>query len=100
MDTQIVRHDAPYNIICGNNGIFALHVATLIVIKERLKNGKRGTETTDAISVSSYPVVAGSYDMDGQVWMKTEQKDCLVICRQNESVSLYTLKMEIAGTGD
>lgn len=92
MDTQIVRHDAPYNIICGNNGDFALHIATLIVVKERMESRKKGSIMSEALSVSSYPVVCGSYDMDGQVWMKTEQKDCLVICRQNESVSLYTLK--------
>ena len=92
MDTQIVRHDAPYNIICGNNGDFALHIATLIVVKERMESRKKGSIMSEALSVSSYPVVGGSYDMDGQVWMKTEQKDCLVICRQNESVSLYTLK--------
>ena len=92
MDTQIVRHDAPYNIICGNNGRFALHVATLIVVKEKIGGVIEGAPMSDTFAIASYPVVAGSYEMDGQVWTKTELKDCLVICREKESITLYTLK--------
>lgn len=92
MDTQIVRHDAPYNIICGNNGRFALHVATLIVVKEKIGGVVEGAPMSDTFAIASYPVVAGCYEMDGQVWTKTELKDCLVLCREKESVSLYTLK--------
>ena len=99
MQTQLVRHDRPYNIICGSNGRFALHVATLIVVKERIEGVPEGVSMRDTLSVSSYPVVGGSYEIDGQVWMNTELKDCLVICREKESVSLYTLRkvMEYCG---
>ena len=99
METQLVRLDKPYNIICGSNGRFALHVATLIVVKERIEGVPEGVSMRDTLSVSSYPVVSGSYEMDGQVWMNTELKDCLVVCREKESVSLYTLKkvMEYCG---
>ncbi len=34
METQIVRLDAPYNLICSNAGKMALPIATLIVIRE------------------------------------------------------------------
>lgn len=99
MDTQLVRLDKPYHIICGSNCRFALHVATLIVVKEKIEGVAEGAPMRDTLAVSSYPVVGGSYDMDGQVWMDTELKDCLVICRENESVSLYTLRkaMEYCG---
>lgn len=92
METQLVRLDKPYNIIFGKNGRFALHIATLIVVKEKIQGVEEGVPMRDTLAVSSYPVVGGSYDIDGQVWMNTELKDCLVICRENESVSLYTLK--------
>lgn len=92
METQIVRLDAPYNIICNSQGNFALHIATLIVVKERIEGVVEGAPMRDTLSVASYPVVAGSFKSDGQVWMDTELEDCLVVCRQNESVSLYTLK--------
>lgn len=81
METQLVRLDPPYNIICGSNGKIALHIATLIVVK------------TDA--VACYPVVgerrktlgryfqSGRGTANGQVWMDTELKDCYVLCPQN-----------------
>lgn len=99
MDTQLVRLDKPYHIICGSNCRFALHIATLIVVKEKIEGVAEGAPIRDTLAVSSYPVVGGSYDIDGQVWMDTELKDCLVICRENESVSLYTLRkvMEYCG---
>lgn len=92
MDTQLVRHDKPYHIICGSNCKFALHIATLIVVKEKIEGVVEGAPMRDTLAVSSYPVVGGGYDIDGQVWMDTELKDCLVICREKESVSLYTLR--------
>lgn len=46
----------------------------------------------DTLSVSSYPVVNGIYEMEGQVWMDTELKDSLVVCREKEEVTLYTLR--------
>lgn len=99
MDTQLVRLDKPYHIICGSNCRFALHIATLIVVKEKIKGVVDGAPMRDTLAVSSYPIVGGSYDIDGQVWMDTELKDCFVICRENESVSLYTLRkvMEYCG---
>lgn len=42
--------------------------------------------------VCSYPVVGGGYDIDGEVWMNSTLKECMVICRKGEPVSLYTLK--------
>lgn len=99
MDTQLVRLDAPYNVICGKRGRFGLHVATLIVVKEKIDGVPEGVPISDTIVVSSYPVVNGGYGIDGQVWMDTELKDCHVVCRQNESVSLFALKrvMEYCG---
>lgn len=92
MDTQLVRLDKPYHIICGKNYRFALHIATLIVVKDKIEGVVEGVPMRDTLAVSSYPVVGGSYDMDGQVWMDTELKDCLVICRENDNVSHYMLK--------
>lgn len=92
MDTQLVRLDKPYHIICGNNGTFALHIATLIVVKDKIEGIVEGAPMRDTLAVSSYPIVGGSYDIDGQVWMDTELKDCLVICRENDRVSHYMLR--------
>ena len=91
METQLVRLDAPYNIICDTAGKFALHIATLIVVKEK--------------TVACYPVVSekafladsfigyGKGKADGQVWMHTELKDCYVVCPQNyKSVDISRLK--------
>ena len=92
MNTQLVRLNKPYHIICGSNYKFSLHIATLIVIKNKIDEIVEDNPMRDTLAVCSYPVVGGSYDMDGQVWMDTELKNCMVICRENESVSLYTLK--------
>ncbi len=100
MDTQLVRLDAPYDIICGSDGRFALHIATLIVVKE--KSGKKSVSDSmcENISVASYPVVAengnvkygytekGKGKANGQVWMHTELKDCYVVCQQKEGQSV------------
>ena len=96
METQLVRLDAPYNIICSPNGEFALHIATLIVVKEN----KEG-----ALSVACHPVVrvngenggffmgSGKGNADGQVWMHTKLEDCYVICPQNQkNVPISELK--------
>lgn len=92
METQLVRLDKPYNVICGNNGNFALHIATLMVITEEEKKDEHGNVVGMVPWTRCYPVVGNTYKMDGEVWMNAEQKDCLVICRENETVSLYTLK--------
>jgi len=92
MDTQLVRHDKPYNVICGNNGRFALHIATLMVITE-VEQKDIGRKVVEMVPMARcYPVVGGSYKADGEVWMNEEQKDCLVVCREGEAVSLHTLK--------
>ena len=83
METQLVRLDAPYNIICGNGGQFGLHIATLIVVKETVEGVPEGKTMSDTLSVASYPVVAGNYKMAGETWLKTELKDCHVVCPQD-----------------
>lgn len=92
MDTQIIRHDEPYNVICGNNGKIALHIATLMVITEEKRWNEKGELVGIGPRTRCYPVVGGTYKMDGEVWMSDEQKDCFVICREKDYVSLYTLK--------
>lgn len=92
MDTQIIRHDKPYNVICGNNGKIALHIATLMVITEEKRCNEKGELVGIGTRTRCYPVVGGTYKMDGEVWMSDEQKDCFVICREKDYVSLYTLK--------
>lgn len=92
MDTQIIRHDKPYNVICGNNGKIALHIATLMVITEEKRCNEKGELVGIGPRTRCYPVVGGTYKMDGEVWMSDEQKDCFVICREKDYVSLYTLK--------
>jgi hypothetical protein len=93
MDTQLVRLDAPYNIICGTDGSFALHIATLIVTKERIEGMPDGVPMRDTVSVATYPVVSKKYGAGGQVWMNSELKDCYVICDQgSQTVQLKELK--------
>ena len=93
MDTQLVRHDAPYKIIFGGkNGKFALQTATLIVIDEKKGLNADKTPMNERFSIASYPVVSRSYDLEGEVWTDCEQKDCMVICRQGESVPLSTFR--------
>lgn len=93
METQLVRLDEPYNIIFGKEGKFGLHIATLIVVKEKpLKDAETGEVVDTFPETHSYPVVGGGYGMDGEVWMKSEQKDCMVICRKGEAVGLNALK--------
>ena len=93
METQLVRLDKPYNIICGPDIKFGLHLATLIVVNEKpVKDAETGDVVDTYPVAKSYPVVGVEYGIDGEVWMKSEQKDCMVICREGESVGLYTLK--------
>lgn len=93
METQLVRLDKPYNIICSPDIKFGLHIATLIVVNEKpVKDAETGDVVDTYPVAKSYPVVGVEYGIDGEVWMKSEQKDCMVICREGESVGLYTLK--------
>ena len=94
METQLVRLDSPYNIICGKEGKFGLHIATMIVIKEEhYTDGDTGKPRDETYPVAHcYPVVGGGVGIDGEVWMNSELKDCLVVCRQKGKAGLYTLK--------
>lgn len=94
MDTQLVRLDAPYNIICGTDGRFALHIATLIVVKEAGEAKSSEIPMSNNLSVATYPVVSEKHEARGQVWMNTELKDCYVVCEQGcKSLMLRDLKM-------
>lgn len=89
----MVRLDAPYNIICGTDGSFALHIATLIVTKERIEGIPDGVPMRDTLSVATYPVVSKKNSADGQVWMNSELKDCYVVCEQGrKTIQLNELK--------
>ena len=104
MDTQLVRLDPPYNVICGSDGSFALHIATLIVVKEKSEEVAKTAPMSESLSVASYPVVVesatidgtfmggGKGTADGQVWMHTELKNCYVVCPQNHTVFFNELK--------
>lgn len=92
MDTQLVRHDKPYNIICSNKGEFALHIATLMVITEEAITDRMGEPIKKYPVAHCYPVVGNSYKMDGEVWMGIEQKDCLTVCREGCGITTYTFK--------
>lgn len=92
MDTQLVRLDEPYNIICGKMGKIGLHIATLIVVKEKFTGVPEGLNMSDTLFVGSYPVVDNPNKTGGDVWMDTELKECLVMGHKGDSVSLYGLK--------
>lgn len=92
MNTQLVRLDAPYNIICGKGGKIGLHIATLIVVKEKFTGVPEGLKMSDTLFVGSYPVVDNPLEAEGDVWTNTELKECLVMGHEEDSVSLYGLK--------
>lgn len=92
METQLVRLDKPYNIIFGKNGRSGLHIATLIVIKEETVKDPETGDVDIIPVVNSYPVVGGGYSIDGEVWMDSKLKDCMLICREGEKVGLFALK--------
>ncbi|MCR5157602.1 MAG: hypothetical protein K6D37_00590 [Prevotella sp.] len=102
METQLVRLDKPYNIICAKGSKFALHIATLIIVKEEPQKNEEPGEAKIVTSAHSYPVVGGSYISDGEVWMESELKECMVVCREGETVGLYELKkvMSFYGIGE
>lgn len=92
METQLVRLDAPYNLICDSLGNFALHIATLIVVEKQPNVNSAGVDLGERTVARSYPVVTSEGSLDGQVWMNTELKDCMAVARQNQDVSPFTLK--------
>ena len=90
METQLVRLDAPYNVIFDMKKRFGLHIATLIVVDEvTVGNGKKA-ETK--LRSRSFPVVNRAFDLEGEAWMDSELKNCHRICRQGETISLYDLR--------
>ena len=92
METQLVRLDKPYNIICNSKGEFALHIATLMVITEEKISDRMGRRIGTRPVTRCYPVVGNSYKMDGEVWMDKEQEKCLTVCREGCNITTYTLK--------
>jgi hypothetical protein len=92
METQLVRLDRPYNVICAKDGKLGLHIATLIVVKEEPQKNKERGGAEIVTAAHSYPVVGGTYDPEGGVWMESELKDCKVVCREGGTVGLYDLK--------
>ena len=68
METQLVRLDKPYNIICGPDIKFGLHLATLIVVNEKpVKDAETGDVVDTYPVAKSYPVVGVEYGIDGEV---------------------------------
>ncbi len=92
MDTQLVRLESPYNIILGTDGKFGLHIATLIVTKEKIEGLPEGIRFGDTLAVGCYPVVREINGLDGDIWLSSELKNCLTLCREGEAVSLFDLK--------
>ena len=84
METQLVRLDAPYNLICGRNMKLGLHIATLLVITKGRQDKPK--------EVLSYPVVEGGDKPGGEVWTDCELGGCEVICRQNDGINWIFVK--------
>lgn len=79
MNTQLLKLDAPYNIICGRNKI-AKHVATLIVANVDKENTDRNYPAYIDMKAYSFPVVEyGDGSAAGDVWMDVEVRECRVI---------------------
>lgn len=83
MNTQLLKLDPPYNIICGRNKI-AKHVATLIITninKEKSPSEDYPDYWLD-MRTYSYPVVEyGDGSPAGDVWYDVEVRDCRVIAK-------------------
>lgn len=90
MDTQLVRLDPPYNVIFTTEKSFGLHIATLIVVDEETE--RIGRRVRKRLRTRSFPVAAPYGKLDGEAWTDTELKDCLLVCRQGETITLRTLK--------
>ena len=83
METQLLRLNPPYNIICSK-GRFAKHIATLIV--SDMKGSSDSFQW--ALNSQSYPVVDyGVGSAEGDVWNDTEVKDCKVVLKDPGSSS-------------
>ena len=86
METQLVRLDAPYNLICNKETKFGLHIATLIDIDPFEDNYNRMSY------MYCYPVVERKNEPGGEIWNDCELETCKVICREEENISLRTIK--------
>lgn len=91
METQLVRLDAPYDIICSTLGNLGLHIATMIVVKEKAVATNK-VAMSKTLEVAEYPVVAQKNGLNGSVWMESEQKDCFKIGNQGYDVSIRMLR--------
>ena len=91
METQLVRLDAPYNVIFDyKREKFGLHIATLIVVDE-VTEGK-GRIVNTKLRSRSYPVVNTAFDLEGEAWTDIELQHCYRMCRQNDTISLYEFR--------
>lgn len=86
METQLVRLDPPYNLICNKETKFGLHIATLIVIDPFEDNYNHMSD------MYCYPVVERENELGGEIWNDSELETCKVICRHTENISLRTIK--------
>ena len=84
METQLVRLDAPYNLICGVNRKLGLHIATLLVVTKDKQDKPK--------EVLCYPVVDGGGKPGGEVWTDCVLDDCEVICRQDMGINWIYVK--------
>ena len=67
----------------SSKGVFAYHIATLIVVDE-IPN-KEDPSIKTKVS-TSYPIVDyGDGSPEGDVWMFSDVKNCRVVCRENEN---------------
>lgn len=89
IQTQLIRLDPPYNIIFTTENYFGLHIATLIVVDEEERIGRR---VTTKLRTRCFPVAAPYGKLAGEAWTDTELKDCFLVCRQGETITLRTLK--------
>lgn len=86
METQLVKLDTPYNLICNKEAKFGLHIATLIVTNPY-------NDRYNYMSyISCYPVVERENEPGGEIWNDSELETCKVICRHRESITLHTIK--------
>lgn len=93
METQLVRLDKPYNIICSPQGRFALHIATLIVVEEQNVKNSNGADLGKNVVVRSHPIVSENRNLEGEAWTQFTLKDCMVVCREGDTdVLLSQLK--------
>lgn len=94
METQLVRLDAPYNIIFGKGRKFGLHIATLLVVKElKVPTPPDEPSFPDQTVAISYPVVTEVSSLGGHAWMDTQLDDCFIVGPQNcKTVPLQVLK--------